>query len=333
MFRYETLSITRKNFVDRTIQEFPGITNQITREQINQVMRNHNLSWPQWLTIPDNKQGKSIWGFPEVTGSEGVVVNPVIEETDEEILDKIKERFGAIDLCVKSAAENKMRSVIISGPPGVGKSFGVTRVLENFSGCNYVFASGKSAATGLYKLLYENRFPNCVIVLDDIDSIFDSIDSLNILKKCCDRSKVRKISWLTETKFVSDEDGEEIPKSFEFEGNIIFITNIDFDEQISKGSKLSPHFDALMSRSFYISLGIRSKREMVLRIKQVVKEEKMLRQEGLSEQEENKILDFIHKNANRLRDLSLRMCANLSDLYKIDPDNFEHLAKVTCFRV
>lgn len=326
MFQYENLSVTRKLFVDKTLETFPDISNQISRDQIEQVMSTHNLKFPQWLTISDNKLDRNLFGFPNKTEKEVVI------ETEEEILDKIKERFAAIDLCVKSAAENKMRSVIISGPPGVGKSFGVTRVLENFSGCNYVFASGKSAATGLYKLLYENRFPNCVIVLDDIDSVFESIDSLNILKKCCDRSKARKISWLTETKFVSDEDGEEIPKSFEFEGNIIFITNIDFDEQISKGSKLSPHFDALMSRSFYISLGIKSKREMVLRIKQVVKEEKMLKQEGLSEQEENKILDFIHKNANRLRDLSLRMCANLSDLYKIDPDNFEHLARVTCFR-
>lgn len=330
MFQYENLSPNRKSFVNLVIQDFPDIQNEITREQINHTIHKHGVGFPQWLTIPENKLGKSRWGFPNRIES-NTPHQEIPQESDEEISTRIKERFDAIDLCVQSAVENKMRSVILSGPPGVGKSFGVTRKLEQ-SGCNFVFASGRSAATGLYKLLYDNRFSNCVIVLDDIDSVFESIDSLNILKKACDRSHIRKISWLTETKFFSEEDGAEIPKSFEFEGSIVFITNIDFDEQIAKGSKLSPHFDALISRSFYVNLGIKTKRELILRIKQVVKEEKMLRQEGLSEYEENVIVRFIEENSSKLRELSLRMCAKLADIYKIDPNNFEKLAKVTCFR-
>lgn len=337
MFDYNALTLTRKHFVDLVIQEFPDITNQITRDQINHVMAKHSVNWPQWLTTPTNKQGKSVWGFPKDSflaakiDTTGAPAKEIPQESDEEIATRIRERFDAIDLCVKSATQNKMRSVILSGPPGVGKSFGVTRTLEQ-SNANFVFASGRSAATGLYKLLYDNRFPNCVIVLDDIDSIFESIDALNILKKACDRSHVRRISWLTETKFTSDEDGAEIPKSFEFEGSIVFVTNIDFDEQINKGSKLSPHFDALISRSFYVNLGIKTKKELIVRIKQVVKEEKMLREEGLTEQEEDKIMNFIEENSSKLRELSLRMCAKLADIFKIDPDNFEKLAKVTCFK-
>lgn len=327
MFKYETLAPARRQFIDAVIKHFPDIRDSITRDQIREVMIKENLNHPQWLTLPENKLGKNLFGMPSTTQS-----IPVIEESDDEISVRIKERFNAIDLCVRSAAQNRMRSVILSGPPGVGKSFGVTRTLEQMGDCNFVFASGRSAATGLFKLLYDNRFSNSVIVLDDIDSVFESIDALNILKKACDRSEVRKISWLTETKFISDEDGEEIPKSFEFEGSIVFITNIDFDEQINKGSKLSPHFDALISRSFYVNLGIKTKRELILRIKQVVKEEKMLRQEGLSEHEEDMILSFIEQNASKLRELSLRMCAKLADIFKIDGNNFEKLAKVTCFR-
>lgn len=329
---YETLSPNRKFFIDLALKTFPDLNGQITRDQVHAITKEHNVNWPQWLCSADNKISRKIWFFPNPNpDAVQSIIEPIVEEEDYEIEERIKERFNAIDLCVESATENKMRSVILSGPPGVGKSFGVTKTLER-SNCNYTFASGRSAATGLYKLLYDNRFSNSVIVLDDIDSVFESIDALNILKKACDRSPVRKISWLTETKFVSDEDGEEIPKSFEFEGSIVFITNIDFDEQINKGSKMSPHFDALISRSFYINLGIKTKRELLIRIKQVVKEEYMLRQEGLNEYEEDKILSFITDNSSKLRELSLRMCAKLADLYKIDSENFEDLAKVTCFR-
>jgi len=329
MYNYATLSFSRKSFIDAAKELFPDIQDTITRNQINDVAVHANMNFPQWLTNPANAVSRGVFKFPQPDDS--VIKEPKQEESDESIANRIKERFNAIDLCVKSATENKMRSVILSGPPGVGKSFGVTKTLES-SDCNYTFASGRSAATGLYKLLYDNRFSNCVIVLDDIDSIFESIDALNILKKACDRSEVRKISWLTESKFTSDEDGEEIPKSFEFEGSIVFITNIDFDEQINKGSKMSPHFDALISRSFYVNLGIKTKKELLVRIKQVVKEENMLRQEGLSEHEEDKILAFIEDNASNLRELSLRMCAKLADIFKIDHDNFEKLAKVTCFK-
>ena len=335
MLLYDTLSPNRKHFIHLALQLFPELTNQITREQVEIIVNKTNTNWPQWLTSVDNKISRKLWYFPNPNESTAEFTHelpPIREESDQEIKDRIKERFNAIDLCVKSAAENRMRSVILSGPPGVGKSFGVTRTLEEYQDCNYTFASGRSAATGLYKLLYDNRFPNCVIVLDDIDSVFESIDSLNILKKACDRSHVRKISWLTETKFVSDEDGADIPKSFEFEGSVVFITNIDFDEQIAKGSKLSPHYDALISRSFYINLGIKTKKELLVRIRQVVKEESMLRKEGLTEAEEDKILSFIEENSSNLRELSLRMCAKLSDIFKIDPNNFERMAAVTCFK-
>ena len=327
MFDYNTLSPNRRAFIDAALEVFPDLTNTITSKQIDQVVKAKSISYPQWFIVESNRESRGVYHFPNKTESA-----PMIEETDKEIEARIKERFDAINLCVESAAAGKMRSIILSGPPGVGKSHGVTKVLESYVGCNFVFASGRAAATGLYKLLYDNRFPNSVIVLDDIDSVFDSVDALNILKKACDRNPVRRISWLTETKFVSDEDGAEIPKSFDFEGSIVFITNMDFDEHINRGSKMTPHFEALISRSLYINLGLKSERELIIRIKQVLREG-MLRQQNLTVHEENIIVAFIEHNAKRLRELSLRMCANLGDIYKMNPDNFESIARITCFKV
>jgi hypothetical protein len=43
-------------------------------------------------------------------------------------------------------------------------------------------------------------------------------------------------------------------------------------------------------------------------------------------------MEFIVDNVDRLRELSLRMVVKLSGLYKMNPANWQKLAKQTCFR-
>ena len=92
-----------------------------------------------------------------------------------------------------------------------------------------------------------------VIVFDDCDTVlFDDL-SLNILKAALDTGKKRIIQWNTESRVL---DREGIPDKFEFEGAVIFITNVKFDAVKSK--KLRDHLDALMVRCHYIDLTIES---------------------------------------------------------------------------
>jgi hypothetical protein len=259
-------------------------------------------------------------------------VLPVKAETEAEIEIKLFERFSALDTMVKATVDGRNKSMVVSGPAGVGKSYGIGLVLdENSKKVMTTVIKGYVRPTGLYKTLYENRHKECVVVFDDADSIFSDDVSLNLLKAACDTTKKRVLHWLTETK-MEDEEGERMPRSFEFEGSIIFITNYDFDDMIARGSKMAPHFEALVSRSHYLDLAMKSSMDYVVRIKQVVRDHGMLRDAGYSVSEEKILVDFIVNNKDKLRELSLRMVLKLAGLMRISPNTWQSLAKTTCFR-
>lgn len=258
---------------------------------------------------------------------------PVIMETEEEIYQKLTDRFAAMETLAEATATGKNRSLIISGPAGLGKSYGVMKVVEDLESKGYrpYVVRGYVRPTGLYKTLYEFKDPNCVVVFDDADSVFLDDVSLNILKTACDMTKSRRLSWLTETR-MEDEEGERLPRNFEFEGSIIFITNYDFDAMIQQGTKLAPHFEAMISRSHYLDLAMKTKRDYLVRLKQVIREKGMLSKEGYSTSQQETLISFIEKEQNSLRELSLRMVLKLAGLMKMNPMGWEKLAKVTCMR-
>lgn len=257
----------------------------------------------------------------------------VSNETEEQILARLETRFSAMDLMTESTCFGHNRSLIISGPAGLGKSYGVMKTLEEAERRGYVpvVIKGYIRPTGLYKLLYENRFKKCIVVFDDADSIFGDDVCLNLLKAACDMTETRRLHWLTETR-MEDEDGERLPRSFEFEGSIIFITNYDFDDLIAKGNKLAPHFEALISRSHYLDLAMKTKKDYVVRIKQVVFGKGMLSRDGFTDAEAREIVSFVEQNTDRLRELSLRMVVKLAGLFRMNRASWKDLAAVTCMR-
>ena len=101
---------------------------------------------------------------------------------------------------------------------------------------------------------------------------------------------------------------------------------------IARGSRLAPHFEALVSRSHYLDLGMKTNDDYVVRIKQVVREHNMLGDAGFSSSEENSLIDFIVENQDKLRELSLRMVLKLANLMRIDPSDWKSLARSTCFK-
>lgn len=256
---------------------------------------------------------------------------PVVFETDDQIRTKLAERFAALSLLSTETIMGRQKALIISGPAGLGKSYTVMEqasAVENERTVTVV--KGFVRATGLYKILYENRSSKCTIVFDDADSIFNDDTCLNLLKGACDMTRTRNLSWLAETN-METEEGEKLPRFFEFEGSIVFITNYDFDALISKGNKMAPHFEAMISRSMYLDLAMKTKRDYVIRIQEVVKAG-MLADAGISKADTAEILDFIEVNTDRLRELSLRMVLKLASLVKINRSNWKSLARVTCMK-
>lgn len=256
---------------------------------------------------------------------------PVSNETDEEILERINSRFDILDAMVDEIIAGEADSIVVSGPAGVGKSHLVESKLEAWDpdGENYTFVKGTIRPTGLFGVLYDYREKGKVLVLDDADSIFSDEQCLNFLKAVCDTSKKRVVSYLSQVEIVSEKTGDVIPKSFEFEGSIIFISNYDFDGLIAQKSKLSPHLQALMSRSHYIDLAMKSSRDCYLRIEDIVKKGML---KALNEDQTNDVLEFIYKNKDIMRELSLRSALKIGGLRKNKP-NWKTIATVTCCKI
>lgn len=255
-------------------------------------------------------------------------VGPI--ETDAEIAARLTERFEILDYLTRAALTGDARSVIISGPAGLGKSYSVEAALSDWDpdGANHEFVKGYVRTTGLLRLLYQYREAGQVIVFDDADTVFFDDNSLNLLKAACDSTDRRVISYRAESNMRDDDSGDLVPRSFEYNGTIIFITNLDFDQLIDKGHKLAPHLEALISRSHYIDLAMKTKRDYMIRIKQVIGQG-LLSNIGLSDKQTADVIAFIDDNKNNLRELSLRIALKIGKL-RMMGDRWAQIAKVTC---
>jgi hypothetical protein len=259
----------------------------------------------------------------------------VARESDEEILARLAERFEILNEMTQAVKSGDVRAMIVSGPPGVGKSFGVEAVLQKADLFNklaekkpkFEVVKGAMSSIGLYAKLYEFSAEGNVVVFDDCDSILMEDLSLNILKGALDSGAKRYISWNTDSRILRSEG---IPDRFEFKGAAIFITNIKFEHVKSK--RLRDHLDALESRCHYIDLQMDTAREKILRIKQVVNQNDMLARYEFDAVVKDELIEFVEKNKDSLRELSLRMVLKLADLRKSFPKNWTAMARTTCMR-
>ena len=288
--------------------------------------------------------GSAVNGFPDrnikikVTDLEGYeaagegVEATVLAESDAEIVERIRERFDMLKDMTKAVKKGTVRAMIVSGPPGVGKSHGVEEVLDRYAlmesmgaGKQHEVIKGATSALGLYCKLYKMADKGKVVVFDDCDSIFADELSLNILKAALDSKKNRTIHWNTDSFKLRNEG---VPDSFKFEASAIFITNLKFDKV--KG-KLREHLEALESRCHYMDLTIDSDKDKMLRIKQVTADG-MLDIYKLTDEVKEEIMDFIDINKGQLRELSLRTVLKIADLAVAFPDKWEAMAENTVMR-
>ena len=275
-------------------------------------------------------KGSEVTDFTQAKVSDEAVAH----ETDEEIIERTRLRFEILKDMTKAVKSGDVRAMIVTGPPGVGKSFGVEEVLSKDDLFNtlgerkprYEIVKGAMSAIGLYSKLYQYSDAKNILVFDDCDSILLDDIALNILKAALDSSKKRTISWNTDSRLLRSEG---IPDKFEFKGGAIFITNLKFENVRSK--KLQEHLAALESRCHYIDLRMDTDREKVLRIKQIVKDG-MLDSYELEDVARDEVVDFIETNRATMRELSLRTVLKVADLRKSFPTNWQNMAKVTVMK-
>lgn len=257
-------------------------------------------------------------------------------ETEDDAIERIRHAFDMFDRATVAAINGTIRGLVVSGPPGIGKSHGIEEKLTHHERETlrqlgndddeslYTVISGSTSAVGLFTTLYDYRHKGNTVVFDDCDEIFGSEESLNLLKAVLDSGVKRHVSWNKKSRVLEQED---IPNSFEFEGTVIVLTNIDFDRV--KG-RLKQHLDAIMSRCHYINLEVNTNRDKMLRVKQIVRDG-MLDRYRFKNNEEQAIIEFMETNADFLHDISLRMVTKIADLVAID-SKWQDMAETTCMK-
>jgi hypothetical protein len=269
----------------------------------------------------------------------GEFVAPIVTkpatESDDEVMDRIEQRFEILHQMTRATISGDVRAMIVVGPPGVGKSYGVEFELEKsglfdkISGkkIKYEVVKGAMTPIGLYCTLYRHSDANNVLVFDDCDSVFQDELALNILKAALDSGKKRKIHWNSDSAMLRREG---VPDMFDFKGGCIFITNLKFDNLKSK--KMQDHLEALQSRCHFLDLTLNTMRDKFLRIKQIFRQGQLFKDYDFSPEQGEEILAFMDINKDKLREMSLRMALKLADLTKVSQDNWKALAASTCMK-
>jgi hypothetical protein len=171
-----------------------------------------------------------------MVGDISVAVAAAVEKSNKY---DINTRFGFVEKLVNMVATGVQPSAVITGEGGLGKTYTVTKTLEangfkdisdladfqvgsviNTRKC-FTMVKGYSTAKGLYRTLFENN--KSIVVFDDCDAVLKDPVALNLLKGALDSYGKRIISWNADMK---DDD---LPRSFEFTGRVIFISNMDQD--------------------------------------------------------------------------------------------------------
>lgn len=274
----------------------------------------------------------------EFTGAETAVLPSktavaTVTESDEVAMNRIATRFSILDEMSHAVINSDIRAMIVTGPPGVGKSHGVTLQMEKATMFDtlkgvtprFEIVKGAISGIGLFALLYKFSDSKNVLVFDDCD-VWEDQDALNVLKGALDSGKTRRISWNKDSRILREEG---IPNSFDFHGSVIFITNKTFDSK--RASKIQPHMDALQSRCHFLDLTINTERDKMLRIKQVHRDADggLFASYDFDGPEADYVIDYMDENATKLREVSMRCALKIADLVKISPNNWRTLADAT----
>ena len=241
-------------------------------------------------------------------------------EEDTQSVWPINQRFDFVSQLVDMVARNRAVSLIVTGPGGLGKTHTVRAALEtaglkDATGFDAETAEGSfkvirgySTAKGLYRELFWNR--DSVIVFDDTDSILKDPVALNLLKGALDSYDRRIISWNADMK---DDD---LPRSFQFNGRVIFISNL-------KRSQLD---SALKTRAYVVDLAMTTQQK-IERMAVLAADESFMPRYSVKHKQD--ALALIEEMGDRAQEVSLRTLQAVTRIRAANTANWRALAEYT----
>lgn len=252
-------------------------------------------------------------------------------ESIRDINARIKRKFTVLEKIADGIVNGHVNGVIVSGAAGCGKSYTLERALESATAdgrISHTVVKGSLSAIALYQLLWDNRHRGQVLVIDDADSIYKDLEAINLLKAALDTGRRRHVHYNKESRILADAG---IDRNFDYEGSMVFITNMDLARAAEKDTGMSPHYRAFLSRALYIDLGIRNQRDVLTRIAQVVFGEEFLTENAITKETAVEMVSWLQENVNQLSSLDIRSVVKLVSIVKIDPD-WRTLAAETMFK-
>jgi len=118
------------------------------------------------------------------------------------------------------------KSLIVNGDAGMGKTEFTSDIIETYAkkhkkkcGKN----SGSLTAVELYVRLHKFRKEGEVFVIDDTDRIFDTVESVEVLKAALDTRGNKQVDW--GKAYSTHLARHKCPTSFTYKGKVIIITN------------------------------------------------------------------------------------------------------------
>jgi hypothetical protein len=273
-----------------------------------------------------------------VSSPSGKIIDINEPEPDENRkLDELIERFESLETIANGFVDSNTKGLIISGSPGISKSYTVTRALESrynssalevtlraqadadFVPPYQIVRGGRITPVRLFEALYQCRRKHQILVLDDCDSFLYEPVALNVLKGALDSNEPRIIEW----RSTYTPDTDENP--FRFEGGVVFITNVDLKLVMAKVNKFSAYIRPLVDRNFYVDVNIRSWRMKFLWIRHICLSKSFKSKTNSTDDDVEQALAFVQENAERLTDISVRTITRLIDI-KHQAENWRTIA-------
>jgi len=236
----------------------------------------------------------------------------------------INQRFSFVEQMVDMIVQKTLPSAVITGEGGLGKSYTVLKSLEKNGFTNltdlanfeigskvnksksYTVVKGYSTAKGLYRTLFENN--GMVIVFDDCDSILKDDVAKNLLKGALDSYSKRYISWN------ADMRDDDLPRSFEFTGSIVFVSNMNL-EKIDQ---------AIRTRSLVVDLSM-TEGQKLERMEVIANSDEFLPE--ISPVSKSLALEFLKSNLGKIPNMSLRSLIAVTKIANTGNSDWKNLAK------
>ena len=258
-----------------------------------------------------------------IAGTKGIIAESERAMKQREVIEEWKsttskdKKFKAFDIprqlikCLLSTQEHN--GIILFGEGGIGKTIlTLKEVKESLEPNEWQYSNGYTTPLALYEFLYLNA-ESKLLILDDVEGLFDNHISMSILKGALwDSDGKRIVQYKSKSKQV-----ENLPEQFVMRAKIIILCNrIPNEKDIS--------VKAMISRTIPYELSFSYAQKLSL-CKQFVNAN-----ETLNEKEREQVIRILEENTNEAtKDFNFRTMKKLIAFVKYNEGGAEELFNAT----